>query len=358
MGTTVAITGAGGRIARELIPRLVTSSRVDRVVGLDVVAPAGLPDSPKLQLTVTDVRDPGLADLLAGCDVVVHLAFLMDQTVDRGEMRSINVDGTRNVVQSARQAGVGMVVYLSSAVAYGAHPDNDVPLDEDTPLRANVGFGYAEDKRDIEQWLASWVEEHPEVRMVILRPWVIAGWDVDNWFVRHLVEGVTLGIPRVFAVKGYRPPWQFSHVEDVASAIEHAIEHEQLAGPYNVACEGWLSYDEFLSITGKKPLQVPEGEAHMLAERLWRLDLVGGPPASVSYLMHPVVLSVERLLATGWRPKHTNRDALRELAASHAGWVHVKHGVRLRTRTLRLAAAGLLLLLLTVAGAAVRRARG
>lgn len=358
MGTTVAITGAGGRIARELLPRLVASPRTDRVVGLDVVPAAGLLDSPKLELRVADVRDPGLPELFAGCDVVVHLAFQMDQAGDRSVMRSTNVDGTRNVVLSAQRAGVGTVVYLSSAVAYGAHPDNDVPLDEDSPLRANPGFGYAEDKRDIERWLAGWMDEHPEVRVVILRPWVVAGRDVDNWFVRQLVEGVTLGIPRVFAVKGYRPPWQFSHVEDVAGAIEHAIEHEELAGPYNVACEGWLSYDEFLSIAGKRALQLPEGEAHMVAERLWRLDLVGGPPAAVYYAMHPVVLSVERLLATGWRPKHTNRDALRELAASHAGWVLVKHGVRVRTRTLWLGAAGLTLLALTVARAAVRRGRG
>ena len=59
-------------------------------------------------------------------------------------MRDFNVRGTRNVFESARAAGASKVVYVSSGVAYGAHPDNDVPLTEESPLRANPDFPWAD----------------------------------------------------------------------------------------------------------------------------------------------------------------------------------------------------------------------
>ncbi|MBW3576139.1 MAG: NAD-dependent epimerase/dehydratase family protein [Actinobacteria bacterium] len=350
MGTSVAITGVGGLLGQRLLGRLSTDADVERVVGLDVTLPADLPVGDTVDLQQADVRDANLATRFAGCDVVVHLAFLMDEVGDRAVMRSINVDGTRSVFEAARRAGVAKVVYLSSAVAYGAHPDNDVPLTEDSALRANPDFAYAEDKLAVERWLEGWRDEHRDVEVVVLRPWIVAGRDVDNWFVRQLVEGTTLGLRRVFNVRGYRPPWQFGHVDDVVAAITHAMRHD-LSGPYNVACEGWLSYDEFLAITGLKPLSIPEGQAFALAEQLWKLDLVGGPPGAVHYVMHPIVLSVERLVATGWRPRHTNREALRELREAHAEWLPVKHGVRVRRRDVRIGAAlaGTLALLGTAA---------
>ena len=54
---------------------------------------------------------------------------------------------------TARAAGVGRVVYLSSVVAYGAHADNPTPIGEDHPLRGNAGFPYAEHKVAVEEAL-------------------------------------------------------------------------------------------------------------------------------------------------------------------------------------------------------------
>jgi hypothetical protein len=51
------------------------------------------------------------------------------------------------------------------------------------------------------------------------------------------------------------------------------------------------------------------------------------------------VISADKLLATGWRPQHSNRDALATLVAEHADWLRVP-GLRLRRSMLRGGVAG------------------
>ncbi|MBW3620763.1 MAG: NAD-dependent epimerase/dehydratase family protein [Actinobacteria bacterium] len=310
---TVAVTGVGGLIGRRLVAELDGQDGVGRILGLDVRTPEGLA-STKLDLRHADVREPDLADVLAGVDVVVHLAFQLDPIADEALMRAINIDGTRNVFEAAAAAGVRKVVYVSSGVVYGAHPDNDFPLTEDSPVRANPDFNYAEHKAEIEQWLAGWTPSHPELTVTILRPSIVAGPGVQN-FITRLMEQ-----PRFTAVRGHRPPMQFAHVDDVASALAHAVV-EDLPGAYNVTSEGWLSFDEVTAIGGAKVAWVPEELAFSMAERMWRMGLGESPPGFVHYVMHPWVLSVDKLTATGWRPKHSNRDALVELVEEHRDYV-------------------------------------
>ncbi len=328
----VAITGVGGLVGRHLVARLEVDEEVGRVVGLDVAEPTGLSPSSRLDLRIADVRDAGLYRHFEGCDVVVHLAFVMDQLPDLAAMHAINVGGTRNVFEAAVEAGVGRIVYTSSGTVYGAHPDNDFPLTEDSPLRGNPGFPYVEHKLEVERWLWSWAREHNDVEVAVLRPGIVAGTNVNNSWVRQLLE-----FPRYIAVKGYRPPWQFSHVDDVAAALEHAVRGG-VRGAYNVACEGWLSFEEMLDLTHQKPLELPEEVAYPVADRLWRFGFAEGPPGALPYLMHPWVMSVERLHETGWRPRHTNREALRELHEDHKGYMIVRRGRRVRKRDLRIGA--------------------
>lgn len=307
---TVAITGAGGLIGRRLIAVLQDEPSVERIVGIDLVPPREL-DGGKLVLRSGDVRDPAVADHLADVDVLVHLAFQLDPLHDERRMRAVNVEGTRNVLERAHAAGVRKVVYVSSGVVYGAHPDNDFPLTEGSPLRANAPFNYAEHKLEVERWLWPWAEARPELVTTVLRPSIVAGPGVDNFISRQLEA------PRFTAVKGHKPPMQFAHVDDVAAALAHAVVHD-LPGAFNVASEGWLSFDEVTAIGRRRLLEVPEEVAISLADRLWQLGVGHAPAGQVHYLMHPWVMSVDELRATGWQPRYSNRDALAELVEEHA----------------------------------------
>ncbi len=324
----IAITGVGGLLGRRLVTELEQRPDVERIVGIDRTSPQGL-TAHKLAYREVDVRDPDLAEVFAGVDVVVHLAFQMDPIHDEAAMRSINIDGTRNVVTAAELAGVGHIVYPSSVVAYGAHPDNDVPLTEDSPLRGIPGFNYAEHKREIEEWLAPKLEApHDGPVVTVLRLAALLGPGVDNFITR------TFEAPRLPAIKGHRPPLQFLHHEDALSAILHVIDH-RLAGAYNVGSEGWLSYEEVAGIVGRGLVELPEEVAYSTLARLWSLGIGEQPPGLVELFAHPWVMSSAKLVESGWRPQHTNRDALATMAAEHAPYVTLV-GVRTRWATLRL----------------------
>jgi nucleoside-diphosphate-sugar epimerase len=347
--TTIAITGVGGLLGRHLVAALDARPDVERIIGLDVRRPIGL-TTPKLVFRHADVRDPAIREALQGADALVHLAFQMDPIRDEDVMRSINVDGTRNVLEVARAAGVRHVVYPSSVVAYGAHPDNDLPLTEDSPLRGTPDFNYSEHKRDVELWFWPWYETVDELDVTVLRVAAVLGPGVQN-FVSRMFEA-----PRVLLVKGHKPPLQFVHLDDVVSAVLHVLDR-RLTGVFNVSAEGWLSMDEVTAIVGRRTLEIPEEVAFSTTERLWELGLGEQPPGSVHHLMHPWVMSPAKLVATGWVPQHSNRDALDEAAREHRPYVAML-GVRAKRRTVWAAssvAAGLIGL---AAVSAVRRAAG
>lgn len=339
---TIAVTGIGGLVGGELLARLEERDDVERIVGLDLHPPVGVTSS-KLDFRHADIRDAGLSRIFEGVDVLVHLAFQLDPIQDERTMRDINVGGTQNVFEAARDAGVHQIVYPSSAVVYGAHPDNDFPLTEESPLRANPDFNYGEHKAEIEHWLWPWIEQRDAPMVTVLRPAIIVGPGIQN-FISRLFE-----MPMPLTVRGHRPPLQFVHVDDVVSAIDLAVDNDEMAGAFNVAAEGWLSWDEVLAIVGKRAVEVPEEVAFASVDRLWRLGLGDVPPGIVHYFMHPWVVSPAKLIEHGWRPKHTNRDVCAVLGEQTEEWVTVGR-TRVHRSRLRRIARGILGGLVAVVG--------
>ncbi len=325
---TIAITGVGGLIGRRLVAVLAAREDIGRLIGIDRLAPDGL-TAPALVVQCADVRDPDLADGLEGVDALVHLAFQVDPLHDEDQMRSVNVEGTRNVIEAARSAGVGHVVYLSSVTAYGAHPDNEVPLTEASPIRGTPGFNYAEHKAQIEHWLAS-RDSDAGPDLTILRAAPVLGPGVQN-VISRLFEA-----PRITLVKGHKPPLQFVHLDDLVAAIVHVLDR-RLTGAYNVSAEGWLSLDEVTAIVGRRTVEVPEEVAFSSAERLWRLGIGEQPPGLIRLIMYPFVVDPSRLIETGWQPRHSNRDTLDAFAEEHRRYLALA-GVRATKGTVALGA--------------------
>ena len=117
-------------------------------------------------------------------------------------------------------------MHLSSATVYGAWPDNQIPLTEDSPLRPNPEFAYAVGKAEAERALAEWAEDHPDTRVAVLRPAVTVG------SPEPLYEA--LGATRAPGAGDGRRPVQYLHVDDLADAVILAWER-RLSGVYNVA---------------------------------------------------------------------------------------------------------------------------
>jgi nucleoside-diphosphate-sugar epimerase len=125
--TNVVVTGAAGVLGGQLVHSLAAQGI--QVHGLDLRPPAE--PVPGARHSKGDVRDPRVVRrVVAGVDAVVHCAAALP-SYSAEEIRSVIVDGTRNVLTCAHQAGVPRVVHISSTAVYGL--PKLVPTPEDHP---------------------------------------------------------------------------------------------------------------------------------------------------------------------------------------------------------------------------------
>ncbi|MET8542832.1 NAD-dependent epimerase/dehydratase family protein [Kitasatospora sp. NPDC004799] len=343
---TVAVTGAAGVLGERVAARLVASPHVRKVLAVD----DRRGDVPGVHWRVLDVRDPAVAERLAGVDVVVHLAMDFGMESDARARSAYNVRGAQTVLTAAAAAGVNRVVLCTSAMVYGALADNEVPLAEDSELRATEEASLVGDLLEIERLARRAPRAHPGLQVTVLRPAVVVGPGVDTVLTRHFEA------PRLLVVAGSRPCWQFCHVDDLAAALEYAALG-LVEGEVTVGCDGWLEQEDVERLSGIRRMELPASLALGTAARLHRLGLTPAPAGDLAYTMYPWVVSGSRLHEAGWRPAHTNEQVLAELLEQVSG-KHAVAGRRLggKEAATSLGAAGATVALVGTA-ALVRRAR-
>jgi nucleoside-diphosphate-sugar epimerase len=333
-GPVVAVTGAASGLGRSLAIRLASRSDVGQVVAVD----ASRGDARGVTWRVLDVRDPGLADRFAGVDVVVHLAVDMSLGGAPAARSSLNVRGTQAALAAAAVAGVGRVVLCTSAMVYGAPPDNPVPLEEDGPIRATPDGGLVGDLLEMERLAARAQRAHPGLTVTVVRPATVVGPGVDSVLTRHFEA------PRLLVVRDSRPCWQFCHIEDLVTAVELAALGK-VAGAVTVGCDGWLEQEEVERLSGLRRVELPTSLAFAAAGRLHRLGLIPAPPSDLQYVMSPWVVPSSKLREIGWKPIYDNISALQVLLNEVSGH-HAVAARRIERREATIAGAG-------AAGAAV-----
>jgi nucleoside-diphosphate-sugar epimerase len=295
-----------------------------------------------------DVCDPGLISKLNGVDVVVHLTAPGDPDADSRQRSAHLLRGTQTVVTAAAAVGVKRVVLCTSAMVYGALPDNPVPLEEDAPLRALPDGGYIGDLLEIERLATSAPRAHPGLAVTVVRPALLVGPGVDTVLTRHFEA------PRLLYLRGSQPAWQFCHVEDLVSALEYAALG-RVEGVVTVGCEGWLGQDEIERLSGIRRIELPSSLAFGTAERLHRLGVIPAPASDLQYVAYPWVVPSTRLRETGWRPRYDNVTAFQALLEDISG----RHAViarRVGRRDATIGAAGAAVAVVGTA-ALVRQAR-
>jgi UDP-glucose 4-epimerase len=298
------ITGGSGYIGGRLID-LLTQSEDSEVVNLDLRPPA-VP-RPRTRFLQMDIRDRGMRSLLESerPDALVHLAFVLNPIRDEHKMYDIDVNGTQNVLDAAAAAGVSQVLVASSTTAYGAFPDNPVPLTEEHPVRGLPSYEYARDKTEIDRLCQLWAAQHPDRVMTIVRPTIVFGPNVDNYIVRFWITS-----PFFPLLDGNDPDWQFVHEEDVVEAMSRLLL-ERRAGIFNLTADGTIKLSECARLAGLKTRRMPARVYRRIAKAAWalRLPRVEAPPGQIDFLLYPWIASNEKLKAElGWTPRYTSRE--------------------------------------------------
>ncbi len=173
---TVAVTGPTGDIGRSFLRSLERSNRIGQILAM-----ARRPFDPathglhRTEYRQGDVLDRDAVDeLVAGADVVVHLAFVIVGGLK--ETEEVNLKGSLGVFEASVAAGAKRLVYASSVAAYGFHADNPSPLTEDLEPRGTDRHYYSAQKAELERVLDG-VIEGSATSAYVFRPCIVAGPD-------------------------------------------------------------------------------------------------------------------------------------------------------------------------------------
>jgi len=135
----ILVTGAGGHIGNVLVRELVNRGQKVRALLLDGEDPAPLKGLDVEIMEGNILRPADLARAMLGVDIVYHLASMISISPGMDAiMRRINIEGTQNVIDAARAAGVKRLVYTSSIHALCRPPEGqviceDVAFDPQSP---------------------------------------------------------------------------------------------------------------------------------------------------------------------------------------------------------------------------------
>jgi UDP-glucose 4-epimerase len=298
------ITGGSGYIGSRLVDVLSRRDDSERIVIADVRSPG--PFKPKTEFKQLDVRDREEARRVieaARPDALVHLAFILNPIHDEALMYDIDVNGTQNVLDAASAAGIEHVLVTSSTTAYGAFPDNPVPLSEEDPVRGAPDYSYAQHKTEADRLCQLWALNHPERTMTIVRPCIVFGPNVDNYIVRFWTKQ-----PFQADLGNLDNPIQFVHEDDAVEALTRLLlgRHD---GAYNLTGEGLMTQGECADIVGLPIRRMPLRPFRAFARAMWRARLSEAPPGQLEFARWPWVASNEKLKRTlDWTPRHTTRE--------------------------------------------------
>jgi nucleoside-diphosphate-sugar epimerase len=340
-GRNVLITGGAGFLGCHLARRFLQEDY--RVTLLDVVDLDAGDLLGRVRFVRADVRDCGaVLEAARNQDCVVHAAAALPIQQSKRAIYSVNVGGTRNVLEAALAHRARRVVYVSSTAVYGV--PKQVPETERAPLDP-IGY-YGRSKLAAEKLCAAYARRG--VSLNVLRPKTFLGPErlgvFEVWF-----EAIYRG-RRVFLLGSGHNRYQLLAVSDVCDAILAACTSAVDGEVFNVGASEFGTWRSDLGyvieragsrarITG-----LPVRSSQWILAAMEALHL--SPIAAWHYKTLPVdsyvaIEKAERLL--GWRPRQSNRDLLwdsyRWYAQHHAEVIRrvgKTHRVGWDTRALKL----------------------
>ncbi|WP_428267942.1 NAD-dependent epimerase/dehydratase family protein [Haliangium sp.] len=258
---------------------------------------------------------------LAGVDAVVHCAAFVQEWGTREQFWAGNVEGTRQLLDAARAAGVKRFIHISTeAVLFDGGDLIDV--DESHPYPRRQRFLYSETKAEAERLVLAANDD--AITTIALRPRFIWG-PRDQTVLPAVVRMAQQG---GFAwIDGGRRLTSTTHVANLVHAIELALEHGQGGRAYFVTDGEDRPMREMLtSLAATRGVILPERSipgwlaraVARLSEGAWRLLRIKRPPKVTSFaasmLSRQVTVRIDAARAElGYEPVVTVADGLAAL---------------------------------------------
>jgi len=306
--STYLITGGAGFLGINLTRYLL--ARGHHVVSLDI-ADFNYPERDRIKAIKGDIRDRSSVDrAMEGVQIVVHTAAALP-LYRKEDIFSTDLDGTRNVLQSAFEHGAERVIHISSTAVYGI-PDHH-PLYEDDPLH---GVGpYGEAKVKAEQICLEYRAKG--MCVPIIRPKSFVG--PERLGVFALLYDWAKDGKNFPMIGSGNNRYQLLDVEDLCEAIHlcATLDRDRVNDTFNIGAKEFTTmredYQAVLDAAGfgKKIIPLPAAPVIWALRILEALHLsplykwVYETAATDSFVS---IEKAERVL--GFTPKYSNKEAL------------------------------------------------
>lgn len=285
----VLITGITSPVAQRVAAQVLSEGH--EVIGIDR---RPWPDAPgAVDMHAVDIRKRPAEDVFRKVrpDALIHMATVTHLRARTEERYRINLGGTRAVFEHARQYGVKHVIFVGRHTYYGAASDSALYHREDDPPMAVTTFPELSDLVAADLYATTALWRHPDLVTAVLRVVYVLG-PTGQGTLASFLRG-----PRVPAILGFDPLFQFLHEADIADAIVAALR-ARLRGVYNVAGPQPLPLSVIVREAGRRLVPIPETVFRALSGRLGFPQL---PPGAVAHIKYPVVVDGSEFRhATGW----------------------------------------------------------
>lgn len=311
----VVILGATGNVGTSLLEALSDEPRVEEIVAVARREPVKA--FPRTRFAQADIASSDLGSIVRGADAVVHLAWLIQPGRDERVTHQVNVVGSERVFAAVAQAGVPTLVYASSVGAYSPGPKDGL-VDESWPTDGISSSFYSRHKAAVERLLDRLEQEHPNLRVVRLRPGLIfkagAATEIRRLFAGPLLPGLLLRpglIPVVPDVPRLR--FQAVHSLDVADAYRRALLSDS-RGAFNVAADPPIGTAELTQVLQARPLPASPRMLRAAASLSYALRLQPTEPGWLDMALAVPLMDTARARSElGWAASRSSTDTLREL---------------------------------------------
>ena len=276
----VLVTGACGYKGTVLVPKLLALGH--EVTALDTMWFGNfLAPHPRLTTVKADVRDRDAVDL-EGVETIVHLASIANDPcgdLDPKLTWEVSALATMQLADKATRHGVKQFIYASSGSVYGIKDEPEVTED----LELEPISEYNKTKMVAERVMLSYAKD---MTVQIIRPATVCGYSprmrLDVSVNMLTMQALSNGRITVFGGGQTRPN---IHIDDITDVYLFMLEHPEHAGVFNAGFENISILD--------------------IAERVRRK------------VQAEVVVTSDKLLATGFRPKKSVDDAIDDVIARH-----------------------------------------